>query len=66
MTKRYACNIYCCSLAKSFKFIHFVSSVIMLALFWSFLVLMGGKTDEQDFFLTNTTGFDFLLFNYML
>ena len=30
------------------------------------LVLMVGKADGQDFFLTETIGFDFLLFNYML
>ena len=46
----------------SFKFIH----LFRVALLWSFLVLMGGKTDGQDLFLTKTIGFDFLLFNYML
>ena len=42
---------------QSSKFIHFVSPGTMLALFWSFLVLMGGKADGQDFFLTKSIGF---------
>ena len=38
----------------------------LLALLWTFFILMGGKADGQDLFLTKTIGFDFLLFNYML
>ena len=30
------------------------------------LVPMVGEADGQDFFLSKTIGFDFLLFNYML
>ena len=43
-----------------------IHSFCRLALLWSFSVLMGGKTDGQDLFLTKAIGFDFLLFNYML
>ena len=35
-------------------------------LLWSFLVLMEGKADGQDFFLTKVIGFDFVLLNCML
>ena len=48
------------------QLIYFVSSSNMLALLWSFLVLIGGKTDGQDLILPKTIGFDFLLFSNML
>ena len=60
-------SLNCQLISNSVIQIHsFLSSGTMLALLWSFLVLMGEKADGQDFFLTKTTGFDFLLFNYML
>ena len=71
------CSIHCWTLAKftentslncqliSNVFIQ-IHSFCRVALLWSFLVLMGGKTDGQDLFLTKAIGFDFLLFNNML
>ena len=57
---------YVFELSTHFQCIHSNSFILSPDFTLIVLVLMGGKTDGQDLFLTKAIGFDFLLFNYML